>query len=82
MNIRQTAALLGVSERTVGRLIESHSLPCSRIPGVRRTIFNREEVEAWRRAHYEKQGEAGCFQTNRQALARDFPHIFKPERRV
>lgn len=51
MNVAQAAQLLGVSERTVYSLAApAGPIPCIRLPGVRRIIFDEADIRAYREA--------------------------------
>lgn len=51
MNTREVAEMLGLSRTTVKQLVRRGEIPHYRIPGVRRLLFRRAEVEAWLLAH-------------------------------
>lgn len=41
------AELLGVSLRTIHERTRTDSIPCRRLPGLRRVLFDEAELQAW-----------------------------------
>lgn len=47
LRTEDVAALLGCSVRTVHELTRTNAIPCRRLPGVRRVLFDEAELLAW-----------------------------------
>jgi excisionase family DNA binding protein len=47
LTVEEAAELLRCSTRSVHERTRLRELPCRRLPGTRRVLFRREELEAW-----------------------------------
>jgi excisionase family DNA binding protein len=45
--VEDVAGLLGLSVRSVHELTRQRRIPCRRIPGTRRVLFDEDELRAW-----------------------------------
>lgn len=51
LTVEEVAELLRCTKRTVHELTRTDAIPCIRLPGVRRVLFDGDEVCAWIAAH-------------------------------
>ncbi len=47
LHVEDVARLLGISVRTIHELTRQRRIPCRRIPGTRRILFDSEEISDW-----------------------------------
>lgn len=45
--VEDVSALIGISVRTVHELTRQRRIPCRRIPGTRRILFDSDELADW-----------------------------------
>jgi excisionase family DNA binding protein len=47
LHVEQVASILGISVRSVHEMTRQRRIPCRRIPGTRRILFDSEELFDW-----------------------------------
>jgi excisionase family DNA binding protein len=47
LHVEDVARLLGFSVRSIHEMTRQRRIPCRRIPGTRRFLFDSEELTAW-----------------------------------